>query len=519
LAVTASQCFLDKYSNSKVIVIAPKSLISNFKKEILAYGSKIDPSKYVFYSFEKFANQPMKERTFNCSNNMLIVDEAHILRTAYKKAGYLVGEGYEEEEDIGFGNRAQKILSCAIKAKKVLLLTATPFINQSYDAANLVAMVKGEKPLALDLWKSMRDGAIKEYFKDAFSYYSVPKTKANKYPEVNIHEEYLEMDWTFYEKYKKIEKRDGEILHQYLIGQVPEAFLMGFRTALLRIEDSAKINFAMNKIAETIYESKKEKIVIYSSFVSAGIKKIGNLLEDEKISYATITGELSETNRQQAIDAYNSGKVRVLLISKAGGVGIDLKKTTRMVILDIAWNQATIEQAIGRAARYQSHTSLKPEKQKVDVYILYSIKPSAVNMDLEEKPSVDIILKSIIDRKLEEEEEFMRHVFWSSEHLSLSKKKSSSPPPPPPRSSSRKKSSSPPPPPPRSSSWKKSSSPPPPPPRSSSRKKSSSPPPPPPRSSSRKKSSSPPPPPPRSSSRKKSSSPPPPPPRSSSRKM
>ena len=54
LAVTASQCFLDKYSNSKVIVIAPKSLISNFKKEILAYGSKIDPSKYVFYSFEKF---------------------------------------------------------------------------------------------------------------------------------------------------------------------------------------------------------------------------------------------------------------------------------------------------------------------------------------------------------------------------------------------------------------------------------------------------------------------------------
>jgi superfamily II DNA or RNA helicase len=76
------------------------------------------------------------------------------------------------------------------------------------------------------------------------------------------------------------------------------------------------------------------------------------------------TGEQPDIERNQMVHDYNKGKLKALLVSPAGGEGLDLKGTKSVSILDPGWNPARTEQAIGRAARFQSHEHL-PENERV----------------------------------------------------------------------------------------------------------------------------------------------------------
>lgn len=403
-AVTASQCFLDQNPGSSVVVLAPKSLLANFQKEMVRYGG-LDPNdpRYHFYSFEKFFLE--KNYASLCFGKMLIVDEAHMVRTEAATQTDISSLGsLSAKEEKEFRNRAQKIIECAKIAKRVLVLTATPFVNDPYDLANLVAMVKGISPPSKQEWKKMLEGpkkVMRSFLSDTFHFYSVQKTLANKYPEVRMHYRVLYMDDAFYEEYRKIEQQDKTVLEKYLIGKNPNAFLHGFRTALLKLPDNAKLQYTLKKIEEIADDSSK-KMVIYSNFVDAGVNQVSNILRLHRIPYAEITGAMSANKRRKAVDAYNSGEKRILLLSKAGGTGIDLKATTQMIIMDIPWNPATLDQAIGRVARFESHSNLPLEKQKVDIYVLATEKPKALAdaiRDKKELPSVDTIIRDVIEKK------------------------------------------------------------------------------------------------------------------------
>lgn len=399
-AVVASQCFLDKNPNDDVIVISPKTLIANFKKEMIQYGVSPDDNRYKFYSFESFLNRKISPKS-TCKNNFLIVDEAHTLRTELPTEKQM-RKKEETRKYLGkkLYTKSSKIIQCAKQAKKVLLLTATPFVNTSYDLANLVAMVKGTNPMSRNEWEVMWNKSDEPYFQNLFSVYG---GQSVDYPETKIEEVFLEMTPEFYKKYSELENKKKDQAMDFLLTGNPYSFLTGFRTGLLKIEDSAKIRYAVEKITETINGKNGEKIVIYSNFIESGIRKIEKFLKDNNIKYSLITGSMDSKKRKQSVDDYNSGKIRVLLISKAGGVGIDLKETTNMVILDVPWNKTTLDQAVGRVSRYRSHVNLPKERQKVHVYILYTRKPKDVQPLIEQKkilPSVDILLYDIIMNKM-----------------------------------------------------------------------------------------------------------------------
>jgi SNF2 family DNA or RNA helicase len=84
---------------------------------------------------------------------------------------------------------------------------------------------------------------------------------------------------------------------------------------------------------------------------------------------------MSVKARREAISRYNKGKVLVLFVSSAGGEGIDLKNTRSVIIMEPHWNNEKIRQVIGRAVRYQSHSSLPEKDRHVDVYNLVLKKP------------------------------------------------------------------------------------------------------------------------------------------------
>ena len=154
-AVTTAACILHVSAflgvPVKVIVITPKSLKENFKKEMEKYGTPSYDKRYEFYTYDEFRNR-YNAKKIQCSRSFLIIDEAHNLRTDYrdifkpvhmaKKPLFATGGKKTKTTN----SRSEVSIKCASDAWKVLLLTATPIYNDTSDIVNLVSMVKGLYP-------------------------------------------------------------------------------------------------------------------------------------------------------------------------------------------------------------------------------------------------------------------------------------------------------------------------------------------------------------------------------------
>ena len=94
---------------------------------------------------------------------------------------------------------------------------------------------------------------------------------------------------------------------------------------------------------------------------------MAQLLNSTKLRHASFTGKLSDKQKKQIMTDYNSGRLDVLLVSTTGTEGLDLKNTRQVHIMEPHWNVTKIEQVIGRAVRYKSHSTLPPKDRKVEV--------------------------------------------------------------------------------------------------------------------------------------------------------
>jgi len=78
-------------------------------------------------------------------------------------------------------------------------------------------------------------------------------------------------------------------------------------------------------------------------------------MEKEGIKHGLITGAQSETERQQAVDDFQAGKVKwILFTAQAGGVGITLTTARRLVMLQRPWSLVDYKQALDRVHRIGS---------------------------------------------------------------------------------------------------------------------------------------------------------------------
>lgn len=375
-ALTSSQCYLDKNPNNKVIVISPVSVLKNFHKEMKKYGGVID-ERYEFYSYSKFLNLHKKKQQPSCRNSMLIIDEAHNLRTT----GYNKKKGVFNKHK---GKTFQSIYKCASKADKVLLLTATPVVNDARDLFALAELLKipnsrkclvKKKPETKELLNCI------DIFKGKLIYFRIKKSK--DYPNVETHIKKIYMSTLDYKKYAY------DIYNSYLSD--PAVFFHGFRQSVNVVGNnyySVKMNGIINLI--------KGQCVIFTNWLEKGTDVISRKLEEEKISYGIIQGSVSINDRNKIVNKYNKEKIQVLIITRAGSEGIDLKGTNNLFILDPMWHPTGLHQIVGRAVRYKSHEHLPPEKRVVNIYYVILSPPKDIEKPI---PSGDEILYTIIKLK------------------------------------------------------------------------------------------------------------------------
>lgn len=359
-AISSSQCLLNKGLVEHIIVITPTSLQKNFITQSVAYGltkKQID-KYYTFYTIQGISNAVEASRAIGPSKSLIIIDEAHNLRT------------------IG-GSRFDSIFKYAKKAEKILLLTATPLINYSTDIINLISLVTGEKPITEDKFNTMIEDKnkteFKKYIRGIFNFYiKDPDVPDPNFPSKKILEIFLPMDKQYLQIYEGIEQGQENKIDDFR-GKNLHVFYNGLRRASNIIEKkSPKVEWIKNKINSDI----NSKYVIFSHFINMGIVPVMKWLNKKKISYAHVTGDLSIDERNIAVESYNADKIKILFISKAGSEGLDLKNTRNIIIMESAWNENSIEQIIGRGVRYKSHEQLPKSKHNVTIYKLYSIKPT-----------------------------------------------------------------------------------------------------------------------------------------------
>lgn len=392
-AATASVCLLMSGVVKKVIVVSPKSLFDNFNKELDAFIGDNDfdfDEAYENYTHTSFINN-FKSNPYYCDDALLIIDEAAEYRTNIK--------------DDGSGKSAYAMINCCIRAKRVLCLTATPLVNSFSDVTNLVAMIRGESPLAMPPTLA---GKV-DYLKGVFAFHTMATSKNDDpartdggfspdLPTKRYHDHVFEMDDDYYREYLKIQRSANDDAKGKK--KDPFAFLTGLRHAMNSIQPNPKIEWALDRVADL-----KLKTIIYSGFIDDGIRILEKGLESRGVEYRVITGELDKDTRAKAVKLYNDRKsdVNVLLISKAGSLGLDLKETREVIFIDPSWNPASEEQVEGRACRIGSHKLLAEEFRFVDVHRLVLIKPPMDKLAPGDNvPSADSLLRGIIEGKRKE---------------------------------------------------------------------------------------------------------------------
>jgi superfamily II DNA/RNA helicase len=130
---------------------------------------------------------------------------------------------------------------------------------------------------------------------------------------------------------------------------------------------SPKIERAASNLAKRMSSDKNFRGIVYSNYLKAGIEPYKAMLDQLGVKSESITGELTAKDRTRIVKDYNSGKLKVLFLSSAGGEGLDLKGTKLIQVLEPHWNEEKIKQVVGRGVRYQSHSHLPPEEQQVEV--------------------------------------------------------------------------------------------------------------------------------------------------------
>ena len=126
----------------------------------------------------------------------------------------------------------------------------------------------------------------------------------------------------------------------------------------------------LRRLIDDLVLEQQRKVVVFSQWrrmLRLAEWSVRDRLENEGLRAVFFTGAESQRARTQSvIDFHDDDAVRVMFLSDAGGVGLNLQRAASACInLELPWNPAVLEQRIGRIYRLG-------QKRPIDVYNLAS---------------------------------------------------------------------------------------------------------------------------------------------------
>ncbi len=362
---------LKEKKNARILIVAPTSLIYNWKNEFDKFGSEL---KYKVCAEGKAKREELLSH----------IDEMNIIITTYG----LIREDKDIYKDINFeiiaideaqnikNNTAQmtKVIK-SLKGNTMFALTGTPLENSVLELwsifdfimpgylTNLVSFQKkyGIKEVDNDSIKSL-DNLKKQI--QPFILRRKKKDVVLELPDKIENNIYLELTKEqkkiYVAELEKTQKEMDELLSDG--GFSKSRFkILQLLTKLRQIcidpniiyenykGGSAKIEQLVPLIKEIIANG--HKILLFSSYKTA-IDIVNRELTNNDISCYVIDGSVSAKKRMELVDNFNNDNTNVFLITlKAGGTGLNLTSADVVIHLDLWWNPQVENQATDRAHR------------------------------------------------------------------------------------------------------------------------------------------------------------------------
>ena len=365
-----------KQLDMPLTVVGPASLKTNFAKEKAKHHINTDVKTFTY-------NKPPAT-----SKGVVAFDEAHAM----------VNPGTKRSQYPDY-----------IKGQKTMFLTGTPIRNAPSDLIPImrglgikinkdpsefndqyIATVKKSPGFFARVFRGVEPGIeyhaknldkLKKQLRGKVDYY---KPSSENYPTTKEYDIKLEMSPEQESAYNMAMKQNPSLRYKIQKGIAPSKSeskqMNAFMTATRQIsnipgdynlsssiKDAPKIIRAAKEIEKRYKSDKNYRGTTYSSFIGHGVKPLGKLLKEKGIPYSMFIGKMGQKEKDEAVKNYNSGKVKQLLISGAGGEGLDLRGTKLLQILEPAWNEPRLAQVKGRAVRYKSHAALPENERNVEI--------------------------------------------------------------------------------------------------------------------------------------------------------
>lgn len=352
--------------DTKILILAPSSLIYNWKQEFSKFAPQLEVA--VVYGLKQHRDE-------------IIATNPQVVITSYASFRQDVEEYQKNQYEYLILDEAQVMKNAQTKIAQhlrgfdvahVFALSGTPIENHVGELWSIFQIVLPGLFPARKEFQKLSPETIARFVKP-FVMRRKKEEVLKELPdliETTYHNELDEAQKTIYlAQLKQIQDRVRTSSDEELNRSKVEILsgLMRLRqicdTPALFMEDyqgeSGKLESLRDLLAQI--QDSNHRVLIFSQF-----RGMLDILEKEIVKLGMtsfkITGSTPAKERQEMTNAFNSGERTAFLISlKAGGVGLNLTGADTVILVDLWWNPAVEDQAIGRAHRMG-------QDQNVEVY-------------------------------------------------------------------------------------------------------------------------------------------------------
>jgi len=330
---------VEKWTDLKSFIVGPKTDLKDIPFDVSVVIINFDVLKKFFNEFMKYS--------WNC----LIVDESHLIKNP--KA-----------------IRSKVVKAITTKVENVIMLTGTPVLSRPIEMYNMLNIIDPKT------WNNYYSYATK-YCEGRQGYYGFEAKGASNLEELNGRisgyflrrtkddvlselpsKNYIDVPIDLPKENRREYELVEESLLQYLkkykkdktdkqIAKSMQAEKLVKLNFLREINARGKIKTA-KEIVENIIDA-GEKVLIFSSF-NLPLKELAEIYPNNSVM---IVGDTPIEERGNIIKRFQEDPNTNIFLGgiRSAGVGITLTAASNVIILDLPWNPADLEQSINRAHR------------------------------------------------------------------------------------------------------------------------------------------------------------------------
>lgn len=349
-------------SEGPTLIVAPKSLVFNWRKEAARFTPNLRVLEYTGTGRARLLKQVAEADIVLTTYQSLRRDVEKLSKIEFKT--FILDEAHHVKNP----NTAIAMACQLIRAKNIFCLTGTPVENRLGDLFSILSIANPGfvTPEQARRWGDKPDADLLDRIARGLSPFLLRRTKEQVLSDLPAKTEnvlYCELSEPERRKY-------GELRAFYwgqLSGKVKQKGLARSKIevleALLRLRQaachqglldggsaaaSAKFEVLLDQLATVIADG--HRALVFSQFTSL-LKLLIPHLRERGIAFEYLDGQTQD--REERVKRFQTDEtVKVFLLSlKAGGVGLNLTGADYVYVLDPWWNPAAEAQAIDRAHR------------------------------------------------------------------------------------------------------------------------------------------------------------------------